>query len=233
MANDTAQQLKDSFSDAVTLKPQREAVSNAIGSAVDKAKNFLGIHSTPSSSSDSSTSWHDDMVSKANDSFKKAAQTPAPKSTPTTAPKYHKGTDFVPKTGPAILKKGEAVLNVKDAEKHREAKGMAEHKNYDVSDELGGKKEEKPKKEIDHIKTKKAKTGGYVHTHVHTRPEHHPDETHVSATQDDMANHMMQSLGEPNPGEAEADAGQSGVPAAQPGAAAAGGPPAAGPTQGM
>ena len=111
---------------------------------------------------------------------------------------------------------------------------MAENKHYDVSSELGGKKEEKPKKEIEHIKTKKAKSGGYVHTHVHTHPEHHPDETHVSATQDDMANHMMQSLGEPNPGEAEADAGQSGVPsaAAAPGASA-GAPPAAGPTPGM
>ena len=164
MANNTAQQLKDSFSDAITLKPQREAVSNAIGGAVDKAKNFLGIHSNSAPSSSSNGSWHDNMVNQANQSF----QTPSGKSSntssgtkpPTTAPKYHKGTDFVPKTGPAILKKGEAVLNVKDAEKHREAKGMAEHKNYDVSDELGGKKEEKPKKEIDHIKTKKAKTGG-------------------------------------------------------------------------
>src|SRR5208282_3164013 len=51
--------------------------------------------------------------------------TPAKKSAPTApkkVPKYHTGTDYVPKTGPAILKKGEAVLNTNDAGKLREAK---------------------------------------------------------------------------------------------------------------
>lgn len=34
-------------------------------------------------------------------------------------PSYKNGTDYVPKTGEAILHKGEAVLNKEDADKHR------------------------------------------------------------------------------------------------------------------
>lgn len=37
-------------------------------------------------------------------------------------PKYKKGTDYVPKTGPAILHKGEAVLNKEDAQRLRDGK---------------------------------------------------------------------------------------------------------------
>lgn len=91
-------------------------------------------------------------------------------------------------------------------------------------DALGGK-EKAPKKEIDHIVTRKAHSGGYVHEHHHKSPMHHPMETHVTPNQDAMAEHMMQSLGTPNPGEPEADAGQ--------GAPAATGAPMAAPTPGM
>ena len=77
---------------------------------------------------------------------------------------------------------------------------------------LGKGEPEKPKKEIKEIRTRKAKSGGYVHEHHHTHPEHHPAEEHVSPDQDAMVEHMMQHMGEPNPGEAEADAGQSGIP---------------------
>ena len=175
------------------------------------------------------TSGHDQMVSNANASFaNKAKATPvkAPSAaTPGKMPKFHKGTDYVPKTGPAILKKGEAVLNNKDAAKHREAK-MSKGTLASVSDELSGKAA-KPKKEIKHIITKKAADGkNHIHTHVHTHPEHHPDEDHVSQGNDGLASHMLEHMGTPNPGEADADAGQSGIPAA--GAAPAGAAPAGG-----
>ena len=55
-----------------------------------------------------------------------------PRPTP-SIPKYHDGTDYVPKTGPAILKKGEAVLNPDDAEDMRENKNMATEKKPNVS----------------------------------------------------------------------------------------------------
>lgn len=148
-------------------------------------------------------------------------------------PVYHKGTDNVSETGPAVLKKGEAVLSPSDAAEFRKAKrkGMAKHTVMErAADALGShKEEEKPKKEIKHIVTKKAKSGGYIHTHVHTHPEHHPDEDHVSKDQDEMADHMLQHMGEANPGEAEADGGSSGVPnEAAPAAGASAGGPSAG-----
>lgn len=116
-------------------------------------------------------------------------------------PVYHKGISVVPKTGPAILEKGEAVVS----KEHNPMAGLA--------DMMGGKSEDKPKKEIEEIRTRKGKSGGYIHEHHHTHPSHHPREEHVSANQDAMVSHMMQNMGSPNPGEAEADAGQSGIPA--------------------
>ena len=150
-----------------------------------------------------------------------------------TMPNYHKGTDYVPETGPAVLKKGEAVLDTKEAAKHRAAKGKNMTKVNAMSgpmsgaaDALGGKAET-PKKEVKEIRTRKGKTGGYIHEHHHTAPEHHPMEEHTSADQDGMMAHMMEHMGTPNPGEADADAGQSGVPAAPAPAPAAGAPAAA------
>jgi hypothetical protein len=175
---------------------------------------------------------HDQDVINATHSFgvKAGAGDKQPPVKAQTMPSHKNGTDYVKKTGPAKLHKGEAVLKKTDADKLRAAKGkgMAKNSAMDaVAGELGGKKEATPKKEIDHIKTKKAKSGGYIHTHVHTHPETHPNEEHVSSNQDQMIQHMMQNMGTPNPGEAEADAGQSGVPgaAATPGASA-GAPPA-------
>ncbi len=163
--------------------------------------------------------------------LKSESSKPAPKGTPAKPkmPKYHKGTDYVPKTGPAVLKKGEAVLDTKEAAKHRAAKGKTMTKVNAMSgaqDALGGKSD-KPKKEIKHIKTEKAKSGGYIHTHVHTHPEHHPDEQHVTPDQDGMVAHMMEHMGTPNPGEADADAGQSGVAAGAAGGAPSPAPAAA------
>lgn len=101
------------------------------------------------------------------------------------------------------------------------------------SHSLGGKdKAEKvPAKEVKEIRTRKGKTGGYIHEHHHTSPEHHPMEEHTSPNQDAMVAHMMQNMGSQNPGEAEADAGQSGIPnpsAAAGAGAGAGAPPAGG-----
>jgi len=174
-----------------------------------------------------------DQTPTSTDATKPAPKPVAKKS----APKYHQGTDYVPKTGPAVLKKGEAVLNNDDADTLRAAKGKG-MKNQDamksVADELGGKSE-KPAKEIKHIVSRKAKTKDgkhvVVHTHVHTHPAH-PDEEHVTSGDDEMAEHMMQNMGTPNPGEAEADAGQGAAPAGAapvPGAAAPGAGPAPAP----
>lgn len=92
-----------------------------------------------------------------------------------------------------------------------------------ASHALGGK-EEKPKKEIREIRTRKAKSGGYVHEHHHSHPEHHAPEEHVSADQDAMMQHMASAMGQPNPGEGQdADA----APADPAAAAGAGAPPAA------
>ena len=166
----------------------------------------------------------------------------ASKASPTKAqamPSHKDGTDYVTKTGPAKLHKGEAVLKKEDADKLRAAKdkGMAKHSAMDaVAGELGGKKEETPKKEIKHIIVRKAKNkeGKHVniHTHVHTHPAH-PDEEHTTEGNDQLVDHMLENQGEPNPGEAEANAGQSGIPAGAaaaaptPGAAAGTPPPQA------
>lgn len=134
-----------------------------------------------------------------------------------TMPSYKHGTDYVPKTGPAVLHEGERVVTKEDNMKHNDIMSAAHN-------HLGGEAA-KPKKEIDHIRTKKAKSGGYIHEHHHTHPEHHPMESHVSADQEAMVGHMMEHMGEPNPGEASADAGQGGVP--NDGAAPAAAPAAA------
>lgn len=76
--------------------------------------------------------------------------------------------------------------------------------------------DKEPEKEVHEIRTRKGKSGGYIHEHHHTHPSHHKPEEHVSANQDAMVQHMMQNMGTPNPGEAEADAGQSGVQDATP-----------------
>ena len=81
---------------------------------------------------------------------------------------------------------------------------------------MAGHEHGPPKKVIKHIISRKVH-GGHVHTHVHTHPAH-PDEEHVTQGTDGMVDHMLEHNSEPNPGEAEADAGQSGIPNAQGGA---------------
>lgn len=135
---------------------------------------------------------------------------------------YKDGTDYVSKTGPAVLHKGEAVLKKEDADKLRAAKGkMKSHLEHVAASLSDHDADDKPAKELDHIRTRKVKNskGGhsYIHEHHYTHPEHYKPEEHVSSDQDGMVDHMMTHMGEPNPGEAEADAGQSGIPAGIPG----------------
>lgn len=117
---------------------------------------------------------------------------------------YKKGTDYVPKTGVYKLEEGEAVKTKKE--------NVLEH----LKDSLAGaEKPEKPKKELKEIRTRKVKgkdgKSSYIHEHHHTHPEVHPMEEHVSPDHDSMIEHMMQHMGEPNEGEAEAEAGQGGI----------------------
>ena len=220
--SDIAQNLKDSFES--TLGAPFKAVGDAVKKYIPSS-----LMPSPSSSSSTHANWTPEPNDEQKQQIKNENQQSSPKPAtkpPVKKPSYEKGTDYVPKTGPAVLHKGEAVLNKEDAEKHREAKNM---KNaYDVSDELGGKKEEKPKKEIKHMHIKKASNGGHIIRHEHTHPEHHPDEEHTTKTDDELADHVLQNMGTPNPGEAEADAGQSGVPGEAAGAAPQAGTPAAG-----
>lgn len=133
---------------------------------------------------------------------------------------YKHGTDRVPKTGPAILHKGEAVLKKEDADKYRAAKGSA----FSAAGEaMGAESEHKHKKEVKEVRTRKGHKGGYIHEHHHTHPDEHPMEEHVSPDQESMAAHMMETMGSQNPGEAEPDAGQAGAapPAAAPAPAVA------------
>lgn len=116
---------------------------------------------------------------------------------------YAKGTTRVPKTGAAMLHEGEAVIPAHE----NPMSGM-----YDKVP--GMKTPRKPKKEIDHIKIRKAKSGGHIVEHHHTSPADHKMEEHVMPNMDALHAHMEDTMGTPNPGEAEADQGQSGIPAA-------------------
>ena len=129
---------------------------------------------------------------------------------------FKKGTSHVPKTGIYKLHEGEAVIP--------KEKNMDSVKDKMISS-LGGD-EKKPKKEVKEIRTRKGKSGGYIHEHHHTHPEHHPMEEHTSKDSAAMHDHMEEHMGEPNPGEAEADAGQHGIPDAQAAPASIPAPPA-------
>ena len=220
-----------------------DTIKNAIGDPLGTSKKVLntidriipdwmvqkpGSHQAPQND----TSWHDQQVKSANETF--GAKTPPAKpkgASPT--PKYHKGTDYVPKTGPAILKKGEAVLNTEDASKLREVK-MSKEWSKDAKDGLGGK-DEKPPKEISHIVHHKMVGGGHHFEHHHTHPAH-PVEHHFAKDDDGMVEHMLQHAGTPNPGEQEAEAGtpENYQPGASPNVAieAAASPQAMGPAGG-
>jgi hypothetical protein len=129
---------------------------------------------------------------------------------------FEHGTDYVPKTGLALLHKGEKVIPAKD--------NMADESQFAM---VPGRKAKTPKKE--HVATHIThhKDGSHTAVHKHSHPEHHPDETHALSNMDALHAHLEDHVGQPNSGEAEAEAGNPEAytgPAAP--APAAGAPPA-------
>jgi hypothetical protein len=112
---------------------------------------------------------------------------------------FQAGTNFVPKTGLALLHKGEKVIPAKD--------NMADSHVFDM---IPGKKEKAPPKHIKEIRTTRAHDGKLIHTHIHHHPAYHPDETHVSKDMSDLHNHFEDHAGTPNDGE---EAPAAGAPA--------------------
>jgi hypothetical protein len=96
---------------------------------------------------------------------------------------YKHGTNYVPKTGIALLHKGEAVTPAKD------------NPMSNVFDKVPGRSTKPAKKEIKHIITSKTHDGKYLHKHVHHHPEHE-DETHVSNDLAELKAHMGAASGE-------------------------------------
>lgn len=123
--NPSVDNLISSVHDALSGKGELKGLSEAVG----RAKNAIfGGSPAPAPAPKPDTSWHDQQVAAANEAFRKQSeQNAAAKAKPATKslPKYKDGTDYVPKTGPAILHKGEAVLDKDDADEHR-ARKMAQ-----------------------------------------------------------------------------------------------------------
>jgi hypothetical protein len=137
-------------------------------------------------------------------------------------PSYKHGTDYVPKTGPAILHKGEKVV--------------PKEKNMDAYAKIH-EGEKKPKKEIKRIIHTKMHDGKVHTTHEHHHPEHHGDEHFAHSTSDEMKAHMDAHAGmpdaegsAPNPGDAEQAQLTASPAPMQPGAGAT---PGAGAMPGM
>lgn len=93
---------------------------------------------------------------------------------------YEKGTTHVPKTGHYKLHKGEAVVPAKENPMNPYSK---------VTEAT-----DKPKKVLHEVRTRKAKSGGWIHEHHHTESMHHPMEEHTSASKDDMLSHMASHM---------------------------------------
>jgi hypothetical protein len=127
-------------------------------------------------------------------------------------PSHKKGIAFVPKTGPALLHKGERVVNAKD--------NMA-----DMFDKVPGRKsadENPPKKSIKRIEITKSHNGKHIVKHVHHHPAHE-DETHVMNDMAALHSHLEDHAGTPNEGE-----GPESAPAGAPAQLAASAPPVPG-----
>lgn len=108
---------------------------------------------------------------------------------------YKNGTDSVPKTGPAILHKGEAVLKKSDAEHYRKVLGLSKLSGKDA--------EERPSKKVKEVRIRKGSEGGYIVENHHENPMEHPMTEHPYEDQDAMLDHVMEHMGEPNDGEEE------------------------------
>lgn len=115
---------------------------------------------------------------------------------------YHKGTPYVPKTGPAILKKGEAVIKAEDNPMNPE----------NLYDKVPGMAP-KPKKELSHMNIRKAK-GGHVVEHHFTHPADHKMQEHVMTNMADLHKHLDEHMGTPDQGAASVAAGAPGAASA-------------------
>lgn len=91
-----------------------------------------------------------------------------------------------------------------------------DHDTYSMAkDHMAGKEGHEPKR-IHEIRIRKAGKG---HIMEHHHASSHPMEEHATTGDDAMMSHIMEHMSSPNPGEAEADAGQSGAPDASAAAA--------------
>jgi hypothetical protein len=104
---------------------------------------------------------------------------------------YEKGTDYVPKTGPAILHKGEKVVP-----KDKNMKSVTDKMKASLSGD------DKPKKEIKEMHIRKTANGHHIVKHIHHAPAHHPDEEHSMNDLSELHAHLDQHAGVPNEGEA-------------------------------
>lgn len=76
---------------------------------------------------------------------------------------------------------------------------------------MGG--DTKSPKVVKEIRIRKNHKGtGHIIEHHHSSPMEHPVEEHTTSGDDALAGHVMDAMGTPNPGEAEADAGNPGAP---------------------
>lgn len=108
-------------------------------------------------------------------------------------PVFHKGTDFVEKTGPAILERGEKVIP------------KEQNMSMDSIKDILGSKEaiSKSPKKIKRMVHTKSHNGKHLVTHEHHHPhagsEH--DETHALNDMAELHQHMEDHAGTPNDGE--------------------------------
>lgn len=116
---------------------------------------------------------------------------------------YKKGTDYVPKTGPAVLHKGEAVVPAKENK-------ITDSSIYNKVTE-GDKK---PKKTLKSIHTRKAKDGSFIHEHNFHHTSHKTEE-HTSPDVKAALAHMEQHAPTMEAEQAEeSPAGAAGAPPA-------------------
>lgn len=123
-------------------------------------------------------------------------------------PSYKKGTKYVPKTGPAILHEGEAVIPKKDNKMKNAYSKITEHDG-------------KPPKKIKEIRTRASASGGHIHEHHHHHPEHHPMEEHTTADDKAMTDHMTANAGGDGMTATPPPAGPAGMPGGATGGAQA------------
>jgi hypothetical protein len=110
----------------------------------------------------------------------------------TGMPQYKDGTTNVPKTGAAKLHKGEAVIPAKENPMN------PDKKMFDMVPGMG----KPPKKELDHIRLRKA-NGGHIVEHHHKAPfegKEHMKE-HVMSDMSAVHDHLENVMGQPNEGE--------------------------------